>query len=547
MKGVPFLLIVLVAVAIVYTWIVNEPTKAALPKENFATRPAYMLTEPGPIIGKKASDGMPVPCKEGFGKAVAQGNQMVAEGFQSNGTGCTPKVVPMPTPLAAGAEPTVKPGTLVAAPYNQVASTAPTYYRDPAMETASRERIISTTQLLRGFLSFEAPLMRALSDPSVQLPLSQAKADLPRLEQELVFLQSNPGLPSALKVSDIMTIESNIDYLQQKYRLAINNGVIQRPVSFQDDGVKASPIFTREGFTSGSDTLLPEAMPPERATLADLNSAIQRLRAEAARISASGTNDPVTVARVAAINSIIDDITDIVNKVNSGMIAESEIPVNKDDIDALFVNIANTNVPMSNLLPPGMNGDYESRDLLKSLIDKYLGTFLKGISFDIALKYTSENEAAAGDKTTVNIFPRGLSASLANAFEPLADGPYQYSGPDGIPRSTNLDLASAGMQPQPANYKPVDPYSYFPADAGRRPATPGFDWKQRAKEICENARKRGLNPADYGCMPSGTQVSPEFSWRGYAKMICSRLNTNFYTGVDEACGCPPATWAGWNS
>jgi hypothetical protein len=542
MKGIPFFLIVLVGVGAVYTWVVNKPDGAALPKEGFqaAVRDALQLTIPGPINGKKAADGMPVPkCGR-------------TEGFQSNGYGCTPKVVPMSKPLTAGAEPVVKPGKLVSAPYNQVASTAPQYYRDPAMETATRERIITATQLLRGFLSFEAPLMRGLSDPTVQLPLTQAKADLPRLEQELVFMQSNPGMPSSIKVSNIMTIESNIDYLQQKYRLAVNNGVIQRPVSFHDDGIKASPIFNRvEGFQSGS-TIVPEDEVPIRATLADLKDAVGRLTAEAARLSASGTNDPVLVARVSAINVVANDLRGIIAQVDSNQLLESEIPVDKSDIDQLFANIANTDVPVSNLLPPGAtDGDAASRQMVKDLIDKYIGAFLKGVSFDVKLKlkYTSENEAASGDKTTVNIYPpQGLTASVNNAFNPLV-GDINYNTPNSIPTNSNLWNASSGgsVMPDPYAPAPVDPFSSYPQDAGRKPSASGFDWKQRSKEICENARKRGLNPADFGCMAPGAQVSDSFSWRGYAKMLCSRLKTNYYTGIDEACGCPPETWTGWNS
>ena len=544
MKGIPFFLIVLVGVGAVYTWVVNKPDGVALPAEGFqaAVRDSLQLAVPGPINGKKAADGMPVPkC----GKVATQ-----HEGFQSNGVGCNPKVVPMASPLVAGSEPVMKPGKLVSAPYNQVASTSPQYYRDPALETATRERIIGTTQLLRGFLSFEAPLMRGLSDPAVQLPLTQAKADLPRLEQELVFLQSNPGLQSSLKVSDIVTIESNIDYLQQKYRLAVNNGVIQRPVSFQDDGISASPVFNRvEGFASGS-TIVPEAQVPERATLADLKDAVTRLNAEAKRLSASGTNDPVLVARISAINSIKNDLSGIIAKVNNGQLIASEIPVSKDDLAQLFKNVSNLNSPIGNLLPPSAtDNSAASRQMIQDLIDKYLGALLKGVSFDLELKYTSENEAAAGDKTTINVYPpQGLTANVANAFSPLV-GDVRYNIPNGTPSNSNLWNAATGgsVMPDPYAPTPVDPFSLYPQDAGRKPAAPGFDWRQRAKEICENARKRGLNPADFGCMAPGTQVSPEFSWRGYARMLCTRLKTNYYTGVDEACGCPPETWTGWNS
>ena len=99
--------------------------------------------------------------------------------------------------------------------------------------------------------------------------------------------------------------------------------------------------------------------------------------------------------------------------------------------------------------------------------------------------------------------------------------------------------------PTPAPGTPTDPFAYDPRYGFRKQETSGFDWKERAKTICENARKRGLNPAEFGCLPDGAKVSADFSWRGYAKMICNRLQTDYYTGVPEACGCPPINWPGW--
>ena len=140
---------------------------------------------------------------------------------------------------------------------------------------------------------------------------------------------------------------------------------------------------------------------------------------------------------------------------------------------------------------------------------------------------------------------RPLTAKFAEAFGALAS-PFAAMQADATPNSQNLALAngSIGALPTPAAGAPIDPYSNYPHPTDRT-NTSGFDWQRRSKEICENARKRGLNPADFGCMPAGTEVSNDFSWRGYARMLCNRLQTDYYTGVPEACGCPPTNWPGW--
>jgi hypothetical protein len=578
MKGIPFLLIVLVGASVVYTWVINKPG-AALPQEGFlpAQRDSLLLSQPGPSVGPVASNGIPViPPKakplqgiEGFAVPsgpLAQNSRTGVEAFQSNAptNSCTPKVVPQANPLPAGAPPSMKPGTLVSAPYGEVASTAPTYYRDPAQQTATRERIVEAAANIRGFLSFEAPLMRGLSDPAVQLPLTKSKADLPRLEQELFFLQQNPGLQSQLKVSDISEIESNVAYLQQKYRLSVNSGLIQRPVSFHDAGLT-------EGFQGGESFANPT--PAERATTADVNSAIPKLQAERTRLSASGTNDPVLASRIAAIDNLIKNLQDISQQLKSGTMLPNEIPITKLELDTIFKTVADPNQPLNNLsqlvlppewlnlLPPGVANDAEGLRTIRELIDKYVGEFLRRTSFSFGMKYTSDNEAAAATRINViNIPPtpgittritdannHPLTAQIAEAFGALA-APFSQHQADSAPAAGNLAMAQTGIGaiPKPVAGQPTDPYAYYPHPTDRTNAS-GFDWKRRSAEICENARKRGLNPADFGCMPAGTEVSPEFSWRGYARMLCNRLQTDYYTGVPEACGCPPVNWPGWNA
>lgn len=698
MKGIPFLLIVLIGVGVVYAYMYMRPLSSPVPgmREGMSGIPApkggatpFVGPTPSGRPEDKSMTGESHEIPEGvLGEMpdnAASVESQTIEGFQSNGVGCNPRVVRM-TNLVAGAPPGAPIGALVGAPYGELASTAPQYYRDPENETASRERIITSTAQLRGFLSFEAPLMRGLSDPAVQLPLSQAKADLPRLEQELYFLQQNPGLQSKLKVIDLDTVDSNVDYLQQKYRLSVNTGLIQRPVSFQDSGVavlrnlvkgiegfvggggkpidtqdlikfqqflnkqtstlakvasnsshpgysfldflkqtnkkitneitnrkQGKPIgdeFKSESSTSMSDamvsieqtvnrlistpsnagpvpttsatSIVPQFQPeaPTRASLDDLKDAVTRLKAERTRLAASGTNNPVMNSRITQIGEMINDIEGIIQQVNNKTLRPDEIPIKKDELLKLFANMGNTDMPLGkltlmalpasaqNLLPTGLARDSESQNIVAGLIQKYTDAFLKGTSFEFSLggKYTSENEVAAANRlNVVNVFGNGLLAGVDNAFAPIA-GTMPVVTSDTVPNSDNLSRAAtgAGTVPVAVAGDTTDPYAYDPRQGAPGIPTPDarpddaamrrfkstapahFDWKERAKDVCENIRKRGLNPAEFGCMPAKAEVSKDFSWRGYTKMICNRLMTNYYTGTDVACGCPPADWSGWN-
>jgi hypothetical protein len=282
-------------------------------------------------------------------------------------------------------------------------------------------------------------------------------------------------------------------------------------------------------------------------------------------------------SRIAQIGKMINDIQSVVQQVNDKTLRPDEIPIRKDELLRLFANMGNTDMPLGqlslmalpasaqNLLPPGLARDAESQNIVAGLIQKYTDAFLKGTSFEFSLggKYTSENEVAAANRLNViNVFGGGRLATVDGAFAPLA-GTMPTPNMDTVPNSNNLSMAANadGIVPTPAAGNPTDPYAYDPrqgspgiptpdtrpdASARRSSAPAHFDWKERSKTICENARKRGLNPSEFGCLPAKAEVSKDFSWRGYTKMICTRLMTNYYTGTDVACGCPPADWSGWN-
>jgi hypothetical protein len=56
-----------------------------------------------------------------------------------------------------------------------------------------------------------------------------------------------------------------------------------------------------------------------------------------------------------------------------------------------------------------------------------------------------------------------------------------------------------------------------------------------------------LNPQEFGCLSSESNVGPDYSWRGNARMVCTRLESSTNTALPELCGCPPKEWAGWRA
>jgi hypothetical protein len=509
MKGIPFLLIVLLGITAIYTWMDLNKTRS--------------------------------------------------EGFQSNAA-MPPAPVPSALPsLKAGIEPTTsKPGVLPSAPYNATAATSPDPYIDPALTPVTFERIQTVIDGLKGFLSFEAPLLRGQSDPTIQLPLSTSKADLPRLESELVALRRNPGLNSSLSAKDILDVEGNLRYLRDKFRILHASGAIQgQPTSFLDSAVPGTIV---EGYTDNASMMPNLATPEERATLMDLRSARERMMAEQARLNASGTNDPVIAARTKAISNMIEELISIINKVQTGVLSELEIPIMKNDISNVFRAIQNPREPIPalvgnalppaalNLLPPGLTKDAESQAMLRGLADKYIGGLMNGLSWKVeaTAKYMSPNEALSKSKINIQFAPPvNGEDSMIGLNRALGSSTYGFP----TQREMALSGTSINAQPTPAPGNPSDPYAINPIDGmGRTPSVAsGFDWKRRAKEICENIRRRGMNPKDFGCMEPGAQVSNNFSWRGHAKMICTRLQSDYYTGTAEACGCPPMNWKGWDA
>ena len=473
-----------------------------------------------------------------FFTSVTNESNVTKEGFNPVNTSPSHKVnIPVniippaiPPPPArsiddSNVQPSNLPGHLPIAPYEQIASMSPLPYQDTSLIKANRQQLVSMLEMVKGFLAFEAQELSERSDPTIQLPLNTARGDFHTLQSEVEVLNRNPGLQPTITQSHLNEIASNLAYLQREVRLIGAAGPIQGPIyEF------TQPVNVRggvEGFVVGRGSNGAIATPKE------LEDFIIRISSDIIRLSASGTTDPNTNARVVALTELKSNVQTILDQVKSGALMPTEIPIMKNDIDDAFPVLGNISQPLpqiiktmglppglANILPSNVQNDPNTTREINSLINKYADTIVNGISASFAVNYTSPREAEKA---------RALSSTIEKT---------------GFPSRADLDNACNTKFMPDGGVAPVtDRFASTPQDAGRGPSE--FDWEKRARDIEGQVRKRGLKPSDFGIMPGNTKVSKDFSWKGYARMICTRLQATMDPALPETCGCPPMDWPGW--
>jgi hypothetical protein len=400
--------------------------------------------------------------------------------------------------------------SLPSAPFYGVSEDAPRPPIDPANEVTTILRMRRLLERLEGFFLSD---YKAIENKVEYLePLTNAKALLTRLREEVHFLDANPGMSPTMTEKKIMEGEATMSFLERQSRLLVINE-INVYTNFQDQ--TSLPKKSIEGFEVSSAT-------KTRATVSDIVNFNIRAWSEMQRLSASASNDPVLNARVAAINNIRQSMQRIIDDVKLKKIDATDIPVFKEDLEKAFPTLTDYSKPIPklimqsnlppelvNLLPPGKKVSDEKE--AAKLIAVYMNNILK------------------------NVPPMTLDG-FTNDFKPVSNDPIKllYALTNGAMTDTVAISASDG---ELTNRHDVNKSSY----------TPSLDWKSRTKQICEQIRMRGLDPQDFGCLNATDEVSHDYSWRGHAKMVCSRLQATPDPALPLTCGCPPANWGGWNS
>jgi hypothetical protein len=174
------------------------------------------------------------------------------------------------------------------------------------------------------------------------------------------------------------------------------------------------------------------------------------------------------------------------------------------------------------------------------------------LSYKIDVSFTSPNEVAKRQaEATAWDAQRAIRLNSTGGQAPLqvdTGHPLTSAGSRGAFESQIRKMDMAGFEGKnpldaaaPVDQDPaiVRPPTEAPTKIGK------FDWKARSDAICLNVARAGLNPAEFGCMPKASVVSPDYSWRGHTKMVCSRLATHSDPAIPEQMGCPPVSWKGW--
>lgn len=432
------------------------------------------------------------------------------------------------------------PGPLPTAPFEQTAAMSPLPYQDTTSVKANRQQLVTALEMLKGFLAYEAPHLEERSDPSIQLPLQTARSDFFQLQNEVSVLNRNPGVQPTIPLTHLNDISANLSFLQQKVRLLGTAGALQGPIyAFHDEKEEEGQSSAVEGFQN-------EASMGQVATEKDLTDFLAKVEAERTRLSASATTDPVVQARVRALTEIRQTVRGIIEKLQSKKMLPTEVPIRKADIDKAFPVLGKPNEPLprliralrlppglANLLPSNVRKDHETTREIARLVDKYADTIVNGLSarFEVSYKPPSLSERSRRCHSTIDKI--------------------------GFPSLTDLEnVSQAKFMPRDRGYAVTDRLAALPAEAGRGPSSSAsssssaparFDWKERARQIEDQIRKRGLRSEDFGVMPRTQKVSSDFSWKGYAKMMCTRLQATMDPGLPETCGCPPMDWKGWRS
>ncbi len=321
----------------------------------------------------------------------------------------------------------------------------------------------------------------------------------------------------------------------------------EMPQSQEDMVVQTDAPIIAEGFVgSSSSSALPETILSSSsssngiynptvdrpATVKELTEFKARIEAEMDRLSASGATDALTQQRIRSLEKVKQYVQQIMDEVASKQLPENRIPIMKSSIDAAFKSLsANTPLPdvfddsqintyLKGILPDNMTEDPE----VTQTIADYLRSFTSNLSWNFGVKYVSDAER-----------------DLANSYNNRAN----QEGDD--LQDENLAMASSAAGHLPDKYgnqdTVSDEFANTPQESGRGPSS--FDWKKRSNEICRALKSRGLDTKDYGCMPDDVEVGPAFSYKGYARMICTRVATNYDTGLGSLVGCPPLDWPGW--
>lgn len=488
------------------------------------------------------------PAKEGFtnffGYNFTQANEGTPPPFNTKNGGLPLNQPPTPELAEAGVgniEPSPPPASnLPSAPFGLISKQVPRPYRNPTMEPAKLIQILALKEDLQAFFGFQAPQFESTSDPSIQMPLTRARADMKELIDVASVMERNPGLPSRVTNKTIEEMRSNLRYLQAMLRDMKVSGAIEGTEGFAD---------------MDSDD---EDSP---ATKEDLKEFRTRVWTEIKRLSASGTTDPLTQGRINTLEKIKQEITEILDKLEDGRMTPETVPISKKDLEKALPNLGSPTAPLPNLLkkaglppaiqnlfPGGMSpADAEQSTQINNIVQGYMKDIFEGTSWGVDLgakvnlQYDSPRAVQIrGHRPRPNVEGAEVDTGVPGVTMRISKYDETETTPSDVKQSCGNTYTPAGRP----NYE-----FGLPGSSRDRVLPPiragGLDWKVRSHQICDQVRKRGMDPLVFGAMPPGAEVSEDFNWKGYTRMLCKRLESTADPGLPITVGCPEQNWDGW--
>lgn len=307
-----------------------------------------------------------------------------------------------------------------------------------------------------------------------------------------------------------------------------------------------------------------------RATKAQLDDFYNRLSGEISKLSATNNSDPIMQARIRNLTAIKNSVGDLIDYMKGGSLSPSDVPLTKCDIDSSLPVLGNPQAPLPSILtnlgmpsgllnafPGGLSmGDSQTIKQLSGVFDKYMDTLTKGASWNFGLEVNYDSPRALEIMEAQQKEAEAIGAMFSKPWKIDVTG-LNPGGVPGMEAKSSMNFEPSGSYNKQAKAK-LDGNDTI-SEAGLpgfnrgqgapiAPKTGNFEWKKRAKAICEQVRLRGLNPADFGCRADiYDDADPNFSWRGYTAMLCSRLETTMDPGLPVTVGCPPSNWPGWKA
>ncbi len=457
---------------------------------------------------------------------------------------------------------------LPSAPFSQRSKETPNPYRDPSLEPAKYIRILGVKENLQAFFGFQAPMLEDRADPSIQIPLTRARADMNELIDVQSVMERNPGLQSRITQKQLDDIQSNLRYLREILHDLESSGAIQPTALEGFENLSASNSIA---VASPSSAIARQGAPVDdgngtgpRATLRQLQEFQFKVVVEITRLDASGTSDPVIQGRLTTLNRIKDDVDQVITQLQNGTLTPETVPIYVSDIEKALPDLGNPSDPLpqilrdtglppavANLFPGGMSPrDTEQAAQINNIVQGYMQNLFEGASWGVNLMFKYDNpnvlklQKETAEASAVASALAGISTGIPGVLgvEATTDDVAPFIGHD--PATKIATPAIANQLPTEAGYD-----SGLPGTSESRmlpePKSGRLDWKARSQQIKEQIRRRGLDPKDFGALPDDAIVSKDYSWRGYTQMMCMRLNTTLDPGLATTVGCPPQNWSGW--